>query len=99
MKTILVINKPKNCDDCQLMHSYYDYEYGWIKRCIGSGVNDCVVLKRKLEDYCPLKSLEENYISIDWLKNNIIFRNEKDRNYWLNILDVWRERNESNISD
>lgn len=57
MKAILVIDKPENCDDCQLMHSYYDHDYGWIKKCVGSGVNDCIVFKKKLEDYCPLKPI------------------------------------------
>lgn len=56
MKSILVIKTPKNCDDCQLMHSYFDNGYGWIKECIGSGENDCIVFKKKIEDYCPLKT-------------------------------------------
>lgn len=57
MKAILVIDKPESCDDCPLMHSYFDNGYGWVKECIGSGENDCIVFNKKIEDYCPLKPL------------------------------------------
>lgn len=59
MKSILVIDTPENCDKCRLMHTYFDHDYGWIKVCIGSGVNDCIVFERKLEDYCPLKPIPQ----------------------------------------
>ena len=83
MKAILVIDKPKNCDVCQLMHSYYDHDYGWIKECVGSGVNDCIVFGRKLEDYCPLKPMPQRKIVgeiekvDDFMKSDIQIINEK----------------------
>ena len=58
-KSILVFDTPKNCDECRLMHSYFEHGYGWIKECVGSGVNDCIVFGRKLEDYCPLKPMTQ----------------------------------------
>jgi hypothetical protein len=56
-KSILVIDTPENCDECRLMREHFDHCYGWIKECIGSGIDDCIVFKRKLEDYCPLKPM------------------------------------------
>ena len=61
-KSILVIDTPENCDECRLMREHFDHGYGWIKECIGSGIDDCIVFKRKLEDYCPLKPMPEKEI-------------------------------------
>lgn len=57
--SVFVFDTPESCDECRLMYSYYDPSYGWIKECMGSGVNDCIVFGKKLEDYCPLKPLPQ----------------------------------------
>ena len=61
-KSILVIDTPENCDECKLIRSHFDHGYGWIKECIGSGENDCIVFNKKLEDYCPLKHLPQKKV-------------------------------------
>ena len=86
MKSILVIDTPENCDKCRLMRSHFDHGYGWIKECIGSGINDCIVFERKLEDYCPLKPIPKYYPStsnpqrIEYLKQ--LGMTEKEQHYY-----------------
>ena len=64
-KSILVIDTPENCDECRLMREHFDHGYGWIKECVGSGIDDCIVFERKLEDYCPLKPMPEKKKTLD----------------------------------
>lgn len=85
-KAILIIDMPSCCTHCKFCND----ETGFCK-VLSKWVNNI----SNTRDYkCPLKPLKENYISIDWIKQNIPFQNEEDGNILLSMLDVWRNKNE-----
>lgn len=90
MKAVLVIDMPKNCEECPCFKELINYGGVDYTYC---GIDEHLIARYK-SIHCPLMPLEENYISIDWLKQNIPFQNEEDRNILLSMLDVWRNKNE-----
>lgn len=85
-KAILVLDEmPKSCMECEI----FDNEQ---LLCLGGKVHFKDI--DKVQSWCPLKPLKENYISVDWLKQNIPFQNEEDKNILLSMLDVWRNKDE-----
>lgn len=89
MKAAAIIDMPECCILCPF-HDKDNY-YCWGAEKWHSDYID------NYETWCPLKPLEENYISIDWFKQNIPFQNEEDQSVLLSMLDAWRKENESNI--
>ena len=95
--SVFVFDTPENCDECRLMREHFDHGYGWIKECIGSGVNDCIVFERKLEDYCPLRHLPhknkydvEKYTIVDY-ENNVTLGHFLNKGYNECIDDILGE--------
>lgn len=54
MKAILVIDIPKCCEECQLINSHYDNEYGLQTYC---GVDYHRIKEKNKKDLCPLKPM------------------------------------------
>lgn len=89
MKAILVIDMPKidentknGCRNCRYARKMMTLSEQYL----------CSITEQSAYVYemkCPLKPLEENYISIEWLKHNIPFQSMSVRIALLSMLDSW----------
>lgn len=87
-KAILVIDKPSSCIECP--YSLLGGSYCTLTQ------EDLIVKDGDISENCPLKPLEENYISIDWLKHNIPFQSMSVRIALLSMLDSWESEKGKN---
>lgn len=82
-KAILVMDMPSCCNICIFNNA--------IGECKFVGNVDEALSRSLRYVECPLKPLKENYISIDWLKQNIPFQHEDDGNILLSMLESWNK--------
>ena len=95
MKATLVIDMPKNCDECQFN---YDMGFGCdaLDDVLAYGGDRKEMQGEIRPSWCPLDSKKNRAIPIEWIKEWV----ERDENYWdyQYLTDVllkdWEKENE-----
>ena len=80
-KAILVIDMPKNCEECRLMNEHYDNDYGWQTYC---GADYHRIKEKNKKYFCPLKPLpKKDNCKIPYISNRIKLSDGEEVAYYM----------------